>query len=582
MLTRGQKRKLDGAFNRLTASDELKWLPNVQPLAIQPCDCKSGLKNRPIDLSPLAFFELCFPSSIFDDWSRQTNLHAFRYPDSDNWIETSSTEMRAFLGVLIWMSIIALPEISMYWNKSTYQARIAKVFTRTRFKQLLSHWHLNKEKEERSTRDSAATNHTNADIPDNTDIADNTYIANSTDMDNSYTDIANIGNAENVDNAENADNADNAENVDNAKNADNAENADNADNASNNDVHRFDKLEPLMSTLLNVFKSIYSPGQHVVVDEAMAAFTGRVFGTVYMKDKPDKWGFKFFLLADCETYFISNFQIYVSRPGGKAQKGLTKHAVLNLARPWFGSHRVIYADNYYMSVELCIELLQSGLYASGTTKPNRKYFPRELKNDELSKQGESRFLQCGPIIATRWFDKKDVYFLSTAHTAEISTVVSRRQKTGKRSNIKCPLIVQRYGMLMGAVDRHNQLRNSYRLGRRSKKWWHSPAFFLIGMATTNAYNLYRQYSSEPQLTHCKFLQLLAEKLINNFANRKQSKSQSISTNRHLPDTCTMRQCHYCSHKMHMRKRTTVWCPDCQIALCAVPCFRLFHLASRQD
>src|SRR5437763_4388622 len=447
---------VSAAAERLPASSYLEWLPISQPLSKRPCECKSSLtRNLPSQTSPWTFFEICFPSDIFDDWSYHTNLYATQKQNMQrdpDWKDTSAIEMKAFLGVLTWMSIIELPEISMYWNRLTYQDLIAKVFPRTRFQKLLSYWHLN-----HSSKD---PNLVNSD-------AASAAIAVST---------------------------------------------------SNPVRPRFYKLEPLLTTIVNTCKRIYTLGENCVVDESMAGFTGRASGIVYLPDKPTKWGFQFFMLADCVTYYIWNLEIYHSRPRGKSETGLTTQAVTNLVSSLAGSNRVIHVDNRYMSVELCKVLTQLELYGAGTTKPSRKEFPKqlkretkrnkkkssksetkrskkvspkklktkakirkqaspkELKTEALPKQGDSCFLQRGNMIATRWFDKRDVYFLSTAYPANVMSVVRRRQNNGKRIEVGCPLIVERYGALMGGVDRHNQLREVYKLGRHSKKWWHSPAF----------------------------------------------------------------------------------------------------------
>src|SRR5207248_8861663 len=137
-----KKQKTDSA----TLADP-DWSTEGSPITRRLCEYKNGLTiTLPEDRSPWTFFQLCFPSSIFDNWSQQTNLYAAQkqctHKDPE-WINTSPEEMKAFLGVHIWMSIIQLPEISMYWNQRTRQNIIAKVFTRERFQQLLSYWHLN-------------------------------------------------------------------------------------------------------------------------------------------------------------------------------------------------------------------------------------------------------------------------------------------------------------------------------------------------------------------------------------------------------------------------------------------------------
>lgn len=48
----------------------------------------------------------------------------------------------------------------------------------------------------------------------------------------------------------------------------------------------------------------YKPYENVVIDETIAHFKGRAHHCkVYLKDKPYKWGIKFYTLADSQTHY---------------------------------------------------------------------------------------------------------------------------------------------------------------------------------------------------------------------------------------------------------------------------------------
>ena len=57
-------------------------------------------------------------------------------------------------------------------------------------------------------------------------------------------------------------------------------------------------------------------------------------------------------------------------------------------------------------------LLNDGIYATATTRPNRKAFPRELKDAKL-RHGECITMQRSGVTACSWQDKKKVNFLTT-------------------------------------------------------------------------------------------------------------------------------------------------------------------------
>lgn len=53
----------------------------------------------------------------------------------------------------------------------------------------------------------------------------------------------------------------------------------------------------------------------------------------YIKDKPTKWGFKYWILADPTEYTI-DFNIYHGATEGTAEKGLAYKVVTDLIQPF--------------------------------------------------------------------------------------------------------------------------------------------------------------------------------------------------------------------------------------------------------
>lgn len=58
----------------------------------------------------------------------------------------------------------------------------------------------------------------------------------------------------------------------------------------------------------------------------------------YMKDKPTKWGFKLFVLADSKTGYTCNFNVYQGKALTPSGNGLNYDAVVNLIQvPFLGT-----------------------------------------------------------------------------------------------------------------------------------------------------------------------------------------------------------------------------------------------------
>lgn len=118
--------------------------------------------------------------------------------------------------------------------------------------------------------------------------------------------------------------------------------------------------------------------------------------------------------------------------------------------------------------------------------------PQNLKNDSDIKRGafDHRFSTSG-IAIFKWKDNKVLYLASNYHGNETMTV-KRTSKDGSKSNVTCPTLVKDYNAFIRGVDHADQLRASYCVDRRSKKWWLRIFWSLLDLVFVNAYVVYCQ------------------------------------------------------------------------------------------
>lgn len=60
---------------------------------------------------------------------------------------------------------------------------------------------------------------------------------------------------------------------------------------------KIQKVKPLLDMLLNQFQSVYSPQKELSLDEQLLHFRGVLSFRVYIKNKKDSYGIKFFELT---------------------------------------------------------------------------------------------------------------------------------------------------------------------------------------------------------------------------------------------------------------------------------------------
>ena len=115
----------------------------------------------------------------------------------------------------------------------------------------------------------------------------------------------------------------------------------------NPDHDKLHKIRPVMKLLQESFNECWVPHQQNSVDEGMIPFTGRSSIKQYMKDKPNKWGFKMWKLVDSTSAYLYAFDIYISK-GAEREVGLGEHIVLQMAenmqagQPW-----QLFFDNFF-------------------------------------------------------------------------------------------------------------------------------------------------------------------------------------------------------------------------------------------
>ena len=80
--------------------------------------------------------------------------------------------------------------------------------------------------------------------------------------------------------------------------------------APENKLH---KVELLYKFVKARCKALYQPGQNIVVDERMVQNKDRYNFRQFMKDKPVRWGMKFWVLACAVTGYTYDFDLYLRK-----------------------------------------------------------------------------------------------------------------------------------------------------------------------------------------------------------------------------------------------------------------------------
>ncbi|CAG5033770.1 unnamed protein product [Parnassius apollo] len=369
------------------------------------------------------------------------------------------------------------------------------------------------------------------------------------------------------------------------------------------------KIRPLLDLITQACQKNAKDSSSQSIDESMILFKGRSSMKQYMPLKPIKRGYKVWCRCDSKTGYLYEFYIYTGKSKTGTEEGLGSKVVKMLTEKLINKaleeyHIIITFDNFFCDYTLMQYLYENGIYATGTVRRHRKHLPVLVKTNQKLAKGQYKWRVKGNVSFLVWQDTKEVLLLSNAFHPKVGkTTVLRTQKDGTKQEINCPLAIKEYTKRMGGVDHFDQIKSTYSVGRRSRRWWVRIFFFLLDTSITNAYLLYCQNKNATKLSNLEFRVSVARGLISGFSSRKRRSGSLVnyicrkkiaSENRqkavhvvaeevrftnvgdHMPvESPSYKRCRMCSTK-EKDKRSKVICEKCKVPLCITPCFTAFH------
>ena len=271
------------------------------------------------------------------------------------------------------------------------------------------------------------------------------------------------------------------------------------------------KLRPIHDKNVGNWRKLFNPGEHISVDEGMLKWRGRLSFRVYNKDKPIKYPIKSYILADSNSGYCWNMDMYCGQ-----QKRLRDTVFGLLGDTCLYSWHSLYMDNFYNSVELSEELLGVRVHTVGTLRSHREEFV-DIRNAKSGrpkmKAGDSLAVDNGKVMVVAWKDKRVVTALSTKHDGSLSTITRRKKRGhGETEQVLKPQCIIEYNQYMSGVDRRDQMISYYPFTRKTMKWPKTVFFYLLEISLYNSFVLYKAKNSQTKLTLRSFHYKVIEKL----------------------------------------------------------------------
>jgi hypothetical protein len=244
----------------------------------------------------------------------------------------------------------------------------------------------------------------------------------------------------------------------------------------------------------------------------------------------------------------------------------------------------IYTDSWYTSPALFADLQDR--------HTNRRNMPHDFETSKRPKGDLQIRSNNKGQLAVVWQDKRPVRLLSTVN---VGRMVDTNKRDIQGNRISKPDAVLQYNRGKGGVDASDQLAATYGPKRKTVKWYRKTAFNMLHMCAVNAHRLHRYLGGKLELVD--FLLKIIDETFTAVKPKLRYSGRgrpgpapgpgrlAVRDRGHWPAKIpnkpegkkVWRRCVVC-HKAGREKRTNAWCPEdsCRAALCATPCFGIYH------
>lgn len=338
--------------------------------------------------------------------------------------------------------------------------------------------------------------------------------------------------------------------------------------------YKIKKKPKIIRKMIKLFTKNFIAEENLALDESICPFKGRTSNKVYCKEKPCKYGIKFYALCDSKSAYLLDVQIV-----GEAEK--ITDLVIRMIAPYANEWRILHMDNFYNSLELTRILYSMKVHTNGTMRLNRG-ISKEIMS-LVPKKWNAKIIKVDEnIYFYAYYDNKVVKFISTVYgpliLQKITNIWRKDSQLKKKIRVdvekNIPRSIILYNENKNGVDKMNQFIKYFNLIRKTNKWNQRLSIYMLELILHNSYILW-----EPIDMNKKSRKFFISSLAKNLLEFDKFNSVTLITQHYCDTRKTSLRCVWC-HKQGKRSITNHFCKTCDKSLHPGECYRNFH--EKQD
>ncbi|PZC73218.1 hypothetical protein B5X24_HaOG209898 [Helicoverpa armigera] len=317
-------------------------------------------------------------------------------------------------------------------------------------------------------------------------------------------------------------------------------------------------------------------GINLALDESLLMWKGWLEICQLIPNKAANRGIKTYEICESRTGYLWRFEIHAHKRSQPQHyesplDASTPAIVLKLVQGLEHKGYTLWMDNFYNSPCLARRLKCLGFDCVGTLRTDRKFVPQVLNSLTKTnmRRGQIAGLSSGDVDIMVWRDNSRVAMISTYHG-------NGQQTVGESTK---PILILDYNIMMGGVDKKDQLLAMYPVERKRLKVWYKKLFRrLLNVSVLNSYIIHQHTSS---VTHRNFRMKLVKSILSKhgvecprippaLTQHKADVSHRLSMYPKGKHQRLRRACAAC------KKKVLTFCVGCLKTVCMEPCFLKIH------